>query len=195
MRHPDELELALYAASDLDWRRRFSVGRHVRACAGCAQQVESIRESRSFLAEAAGEMPAGLHWGRMSAEIRANIKLGLEAGAIAGPVAGQHDPPARPMGWRIAAAVASLTVLTLSGLWLQMPRPVAVARGNRAGDARVVLKSGRAGIELAENGRSLSLLHRASERATFTVGVQGELRARYVDEDTGEVTIHHVYSE
>jgi hypothetical protein len=62
-------------------------------------------------------------------------------------------------------------------------------------DARVVLKSGRAGIELAENGRSLSLLHRASERVTYTVGVQGELGARYVDEETGEVTIHHVYSE
>jgi anti-sigma factor ChrR (cupin superfamily) len=193
MQHPGQFELALYAASDLGAWRNFVVGRHVRRCPACAHEVEVFRATREFLDEAADQMPGNVNWSRMSAEIHANIKLGIEAGQIAGPASDGYEAPARPMGWRIAAAAASLTVLTISGVWLHLPRPLRVDGG--AAEPRVVLKSVRSGIELAENGRSLALMHRASDRVTVTVGMQGELRARYVDDETGEVTIHNVYSE
>ena len=191
-RHPDEMELALYAGSDLGFWRSWMLRRHVSGCSQCQQEVEILRSSHEFLQEAATEMPAGLAWSRLSAEMRANVKLGLTVGAIAGPV----DDPPRPMGWRVAAAFACVVVLVISGWWLHLPRPSAVAMRSRAPvEQQVLLKTTRSGIEMEENGLSLAFVHYGKERATLTAGLQGELRARYIDDETGEVTIHHVYVE
>jgi hypothetical protein len=190
--HPDALTLALFNSGDLGFWNNWTVGRHVRACETCRRQVQANERSRAFLHQAAEEMPANVHWGRMAAEMRANIKLGLAVGAIAGPV--EHPP--RPLGWRIAAAVACVVVLTISGWWLHMPRPtLLLGRNGAAADNPVLLRNTRAGIELEKKSGSLVLVHHGGQSAGLTVGVQGELGARYVDEDTGEVTIHRVYAE
>jgi hypothetical protein len=189
--HPDDLEIALYSSSDLGGWRRFRVWLHVRRCAECQHDLELLAEADGFLKEAAAEMPPDAHWGRRSAEMRANIKLGLEAGAIAGPVEGWESPKARPLAWRVAAGMACATVMVISGWFLYVPRLMVT----REGEGPLVLRSTGSGIAMEENGHSLALMHRPSEKVTLTGGTQGQLRARYVDDETGEVTIHHVYVE
>jgi hypothetical protein len=190
--HPDALTLALFSSGDLGLWGNFAIRRHVRVCEACRRQVRSHQRSREFLHEAADEMPANVHWGRMAAEMRANIKLGLAVGAIAG----RPEHPPRPLGWRIAAAVACVVVLAISGWWLHVPRPtLMMVRGGAATEPPVLLRNTRTGIELEEKSGSLMLVHHGGQSAGLTVGVQGELGARYVDEDTGEVTIHRVYAE
>jgi hypothetical protein len=164
---------------------------HVRRCPECQRDLELLAEADDFLKQAGAEMPQDAHWGRRSAEMRANIKLGLEAGAIAGPVEGWEEPKARPMAWRVAAAMACTTVMVISGWFLYLPRLAITG----VDDGPLVLRSTRSGIAMEENGHSLALIHRPSEKVTLTGGMQGQLRARYVDEETGEVTIHHVYVE
>jgi hypothetical protein len=39
----------------------------------------------------------------------------------------------------------------------------------------------------------LSLMHGGSDAVTLTVSLQGAVRARWVDADTGNVTINNVY--
>jgi hypothetical protein len=184
--------LALFSARDLGFWNNWMVGRHVKDCAACRRHIEAYARSREHLHDAADEMPDDVHWSRMAAEMRANIKLGLTVGAIAGPA---EDPP-RPLGWRIAAAVACIVVLMVSGWWLHTPRPtLLISRKAVLTEPEILLKNTRSGIELEDRGGSLALVHHGGERATLTVGMQGELRARYVDDDTGEVTIHRVYAE
>jgi hypothetical protein len=189
--HPDELELALYSSSDLNAWRKLEVWLHVRRCVECQTELASLDEAEQFLKESASQMPPEVNWSRRSAEIRANVKLGLEAGAIAGPAPGWTEVVPRAMGWRVAAAMASLTVLVISGWFLYVPR----LTPREVGDAPMVLRSTRSGIAMEENGRSLALMHRPTETVTLTVGMKGQLRARYVDDETGEVTIHNVYAQ
>jgi len=44
-----------------------------------------------------------------------------------------------------------------------------------------------------ENGGSLALLHPRSDGLTISVNMQGSAGARYIDSDTGQVTINRVY--
>ncbi|MBI4877819.1 MAG: hypothetical protein HY822_24570, partial [Acidobacteria bacterium] len=156
---------------------------HLAACDPCRRETDAFRRARAELREAAGELPAGLDWSRLEAEMKANIRVGLAAGEIVGPVAA----PARWLGWRIAAGLALATVVVTMGWFLNVPRPVA-AQG-------VILQATQAGLELQENGRTLTMLQPASTAVTYTVNAEGSLRARYVDSDTGQVTITNVYAQ
>jgi hypothetical protein len=66
--------------------------------------------------------------------------------------------------------------------------PAAVERG-------MVMQATSTGVELQENGRALTVLHRSSEPVALSVNTNGSVRARYVDEDTGQMTITNVYAE
>ena len=61
----------------------------------------------------------------------------------------------------------------------------------------VVVQTTDGGIQVRDGGHALRLLHaKAEDRdVTYTVGAQGSMRARYVDPDTGNVTINNVYAE
>jgi len=61
----------------------------------------------------------------------------------------------------------------------------------------VVVQSTRDGIQVRDGARALQLLHTGvNERDVIrSVGAQGSMRARYVDPDTGYVTINNVYAE
>ncbi|MBK5294077.1 MAG: hypothetical protein JJE04_20670 [Acidobacteriia bacterium] len=202
MNHPSQADLSLYASADLGWARSLLLGRHLRRCTLCRREVSAFRQTKVTLQEAGAEFPPELHWAKLASEMKANIRLGLEAGAIAGPL------PVAPRqsgteaiwlsGYRSAAAMATLTVLMCSAWLLNRPAPQPVslaARGHEPNGQEIVLRATSTGILMEENGRSLALMHRDAETVTLTVGMQGSLRARYLDEDTGEVTIHHVYSE
>ena len=57
---------------------------------------------------------------------------------------------------------------------------------------QIVLESTSSGIQVTEGGQTLGLLHgRARSVDTFASGMA--MRARYVDADTGNVTINNVY--
>jgi hypothetical protein len=65
-----------------------------------------------------------------------------------------------------------------------------------AGSNLVRLEANSSGIEVKQNGGALMLLNpaRASNTAVF-LSAPGSLRARYVDSETGQVTINYVYAQ
>jgi hypothetical protein len=128
----------------------------------------------------------------MAARMRANIRLGLEAGECVR----ETDPVVAPIPWlggaRAAVALASVLLLVATALVLERPSrraPVALAEG-------IVVQATADGIQVRDGARALSLLHAARVYdVTYSVEAQGSMRARYVDPDTGYVTINHVYAQ
>src|SRR3954463_6566105 len=103
--HPSETQLALFAGGDLDLLDRWRVSRHVHNCRGCSVVVESFRESAQDLQADAMEMPAGVNWSRLSAEMTGNIRVGLAAGEC---VASVHRNDR--LGWKMAGVLAGMTL-------------------------------------------------------------------------------------
>jgi hypothetical protein len=186
MNHPSEVDLALYAGGELRAWSRWRVGYHVARCPQCLREVEAFRGGAEWVRETASELPSDLHWSRLAAEMKANIRVGLAAGACVGPV----EPRPQRLALRVMAALASIVLVVVSGWWLHLPEP-RVAPSVQAGG--VVLEATPEGIELKEEDRALTLLHPASDAVVLSVSAQGSLRARYVDAETGQVTINNVY--
>jgi anti-sigma factor ChrR (cupin superfamily) len=181
--HPPETSLALFASGDAGPIEQWRIQRHVGACGECRESVAKYSALRSEITDAGA--PADISWNKLAAEMRANIRLGLEAGECV-------NPPARHVrffGARSLAACGSLAVLLVAALWLERPVP-RVAQKQDAD--QIVLESTSSGIQVTEGGQTLGLLHgRARSVDTFASGVA--MRARYVDADTGNVTINNVY--
>ena len=188
MRHPNETDLALYAGGELGWFERRRVARHLSECVLCRREAEAFGAARSELAASAAEIPAEVNWGRLAAEMRANIHVGLAAGECVGSAEVETWPFFR----RAAATVVPVALLLLAGWWLQSDRP---HPAEMAAEEGVVLRATSEGIELREGGRLLSLQNHDSQDVTYTVSMQGAIRARYVDSETGQVTINHVYAQ
>jgi hypothetical protein len=51
------------------------------------------------------------------------------------------------------------------------------------------------GIEMRQGDSALAVMHAGAEDVRLTVAGSGAVRARYVDAETGNVTISHVYAE
>jgi len=182
MRHPQETDLALYAGNDIGFVLRKRLQWHLRGCEHCRETVEQYQALRLELAE---PPELDLDWNRLAAEMHANIRLGLEAGACV------NQPLLRTPHFnrRLTVAFASLTVLAASGILLHHPAPVAATR-----DVPTLAATG-AGLELRSGENSVMLLNHRGAKADQSVGAQGEIRARYVDAETGSVTINNVYLE
>ena len=60
-------------------------GLHVKSCSVCATEIEAFEHVGRALRSDVDELPAGLNWDRLAAEMTANIHLGLEAGECVGP--------------------------------------------------------------------------------------------------------------
>jgi len=190
MTHPDESTLALYAGGDLGWFARRRTTRHLARCRECRGEVRAFTSARDNLI-ALNELPA-ISWNRLAAEMRANIRLGLSAGECV-----RSEQTARPFAWvailssvRTLAASASVMALVAAGLFLARFSPPAapVVAGEGA-----VLRATANGIELAQGGKTFSMLHVRSGDVTYSAGAQGSMRAGYVDSDTGNVTIDNLY--
>jgi hypothetical protein len=165
---------------------------HVDGCASCRREVEAFREASFELQDLAGEMPPELNWTRLAAEMKANIRVGLAAGECVGPAV-------RPavFGWRPALAGSCIVVLVLASWWLIVPGPGALqnAAATRPGTVGSMVVGALAGVELQEKGRGMTLMHPGDRTVAFSVSLAGSARARYVDADSGQVTINHVYME
>jgi len=202
MRHPDESKIALYAGGDLGFLDQFRLRRHLRSCAGCRQRHSDYLASRDRLRQESAELPQGLDWDRLAAEMTGNIRVGLAAGECVAAV----SPRRRQIAWRPAMAVCGLAVVLLSGWWLNFPveqRDTLARSVERLWkrdahiplDTSIYLESNRAGIQLKENGSALTLMHPNAVPTVVSVSMQGSMRARYIDSDTGQVTITNVYAQ
>jgi hypothetical protein len=184
MTHPRENDLALLAGGEAGRMRRFLLDRHVRTCADCQETVAEYRELRTVLA---GVETPDLNWNFLAADMRANIRLGLEAGACV-------RTPAIFRRWNLrpAIALASLLLLVVAGEFLRDARPHRLAAG--LDTATPVLQSTGSGIEIRTGADSLTLLnHHGDAVVNQTVSAQGDIGARYIDGETGSVTINNVY--
>lgn len=201
MRHPDEQRIALYAGRDTGWFGRILMARHVAACDSCRARVEAYRADRKALRDAASELPAGLDWKRLASEMTANIRVGLEAGECVG----EPSPGRTHIVWRPAFAGVGLALVLLGGWYLNFPadqrasltralgrlwnRPAPVAENI------VSLESTRNGIRVSQNGAAMTVMNPGAEAPVVVVSTTGALAARYVDDDTGQVTITNVYAQ
>ena len=192
MLHPGDNQLALFSGSESSGLERLRVWWHVRACDRCWREVEAMRENaallRNRLRTSAAQFPAGLDWDRLAAEMTANIHVGLEAGECVGSVA-QRKP--NIIGWRPAAAMAGMSLMLAGAWWLNLPRSKRLA----AKQSPVEIRTSATGLEVKENGSALILMHTRGQQAPIIVSTPGSLRARYVDQDTGQVTINNVYAD
>lgn len=191
--HIEEAVLALAASQDLDWRQRIEVWFHIRRCADCAATLHEYRRLRDGLrnSQEGTEFAAG-DWAALEREIKANIGLGLAAGRIVEPRASRADAGAiEPAGWRLAVVTATLTVVLASGWLLRRPAPgVASPEWGPA-----VAEASAEGVGIHEGQAGLMLLTPAKDSSVMLAGTSGGARARFIDAETGQVTIHHVALE
>jgi hypothetical protein len=196
MNHLNQATLALHAGGDLGPIARWRTNRHLAHCERCRDEVAAYSGLREILPEL-GEMPE-VPWNRLSAEMKANIRLGLAAGECVRV----NEVPLRKSlfsGARAAVALASVGALLVTGLVLERPMP-------RANDSRgfssfifdggVVVESTKNGIVVGRGREAIELRHPAgTDSVTYSVDAQGSMRARYVDPTTGYVTVNNVYVE
>ena len=211
MKHPNEIQLALFAGGDLGLWDRWQVRRHVSRCSGCENQVRALRGASAQVREMTSEMPKDLNWDRLSDEMTGNIRVGLAAGeAIA-----RFDKPAiglghRRLGWNAAMVLAGATVIFGIAFWTSLPQQQAdnlLAVFHRIRMGRIgtlvphvapaqdgaVLEASSSVIEVKENGRTFSLMNPRSEGVTVSISMKGSAGLRYVDADSGQVTTNKVY--
>jgi anti-sigma factor RsiW len=185
MKHPTQATLALHAGGDLKRFARWMTDRHLAHCDECRAEAESYREIREILPVLA-EVPE-LPWNRMAAEMRANIRLGLAAGECVRTEQAPEPAKGGQLSWaRASVAFASIVALVAGGLVLQRPTPT---------EDGVVVQATYGGIQIREGGQALRLMHAGARTVTYTVSAQGSMRARYVDPETGYVTINSVNAE
>jgi hypothetical protein len=185
-RHPVEGDLALLAGGETSRAQRFLLDRHVRGCSDCQAKVAEFHALRS---EVADSELSDVNWNFLAADMRANIRLGLEAGACVRTT--QISRRGHP---RLTLAFASLLLLAGSGLVVHDVRPL-LSRQNAAAAVSTtpVLESSRSGVEFRTGANSLMLLNHHGDASNQTVSAQGDIGTRYIDSESGSVTINAVY--
>jgi hypothetical protein len=193
MTHPSQATLALQAGGDLRLFARWRTERHLRRCTRCREEVEAFETARRIAPDLA-EIPE-INWGRMAAEMKANIRLGLAAGECVRP--GERPLRETPLftGARALVALASIAALLVTGIILEHPVPLATA----AADDSLVVQATSHGIQVRKGGQVLRINNPAEldpdETVLYAPDAQGSMRARYVDPKSGYVTINNVYAE
>jgi hypothetical protein len=187
MTHPSEAELALYAGSDLGWFQRKMADRHIRQCDACQAAVVGFSELRTEGGFPPVEMPA-LQWNRLSSEMAANIRLGIAAGECVN-IRPARVSLVRP---RLALALAGLLAVAGAGFLFERSIPGLFPAPPVLG---TVLEASENGLVLREGGRIMRLLNTSGKGVSRSVGARGEIGARYLDPNTGYVTISQVYGE
>jgi hypothetical protein len=82
-------------------------------------------------------------------------------------------------------ALASALALLAIGIALERPHPSPAKE--------LELGVTESGIEIKAGGQGMQLLNGRGRGVMYSAGAQGSVRARYVDSETGYVTINNVY--
>ena len=194
MRHPEITQLALYAHNDQYPWARLTTHLHVRNCAQCQKEVADFLGATKTLNIQAEELPPNLDWDHLAAEMRANIKLGLEAGSMVDRPHGDNEP----LGWRPTFALTAVTLVVLTGWFLHVPKPEATKLAQSKPPqvaAGISIEATQSGVELKQGGSAMTLRAPGSQPVMLTVSAEGSVNARYVDSETGQVTINNVSFE
>jgi len=189
VKHVSETELALYTSGDVSlWRRAF-VHLHLSGCPACSARMQEYRADQQALRSAADELPEDVDWDRLASEMTANIRVGLAAGECVAPRARKAH-----VSWRPVAVAAGMLVLLAGAWWLNLPWRGAAPRLTSAEDRSPMVQVNDAGIELRANGGTMGVSGAGPGRpVAVSASMQGTARARYVDDDTAQVTITSVY--
>jgi hypothetical protein len=207
--HPAEFALALHASGDLPLWQSIRVRLHTSRCEACRNIVAAYRADKVW-AEASDQIPEGVNWDRLSAEMTANIRVGLAAGECVAPRSRKPLLGAvTAWQWKPVAAVMALMTVVSAAWWLNVPAAQndSLARALRAiahrGSTIAADPLGRqqgpmvevtpSGIQLFENGGALGVNQGGLQPVAVSLDAQGSASARYVDTDTGQVTITSVY--
>ena len=200
--HPNCETLALYSQGDLARVVRWKIAYHVRNCADCQHQVFRFRSAREeFKREADAQSLRGLEaitdWARLEREMLGNIAVGVSAARCIEKVGRR-----RILGARGTWVTVSLMVLFLAGWFTNLPseqrkhleaslrRSMGIEVPHIAG---TIVQTTPEGIAVRAQGATLTILHPPS--AVVSLAGSSSLGARFVDEQTGEVTITNVYGQ
>ncbi len=199
--HPTAEVLALYSRGDLPALPRLRLKAHLLECTHCEHQVALFAASLSQLKrEAASEtltaFEAIADWKVLEREMMGNIVVGVAAARCI-------DNVGRKRVWfsRLAFA-AGLSVLFVAGWITHIPSEqthhlaASLARivgvHQRSGPVNMVQATPNA-IAVRSQGVTLSIMHPPT--AVVSLSGNSSMEARYVDEESGQLTIASVYGQ
>jgi hypothetical protein len=199
--HPSIETLALFSASDLRLAVRWRVRRHVSRCSDCQQHVTQLRAAKVELRrEAATQTLTGFEaiadWGRIEREMLGNIAVGVAAARCIDNVGRKRALVSR------AVLVTALITLFVIGWMTHIPQEQRQHLGESLAQAfglrhsvpdGTILRSTPDGITVRAQGATLTILNPNS--AVFSVSGHSGVAARYVDDESGQVTITKVYAQ
>jgi len=199
-KHPTHRSLSLYLRGDLPWVARMNVRMHVRGCHRCQQYLASVEEAVGELRrEAETQTLTGFEaiadWSRLEREMIGNIAVGVAAARCVDHVGRGR----KILAW--TAASTGLLVLFAAGWATHIPREqtehifaaLQTWAGHAPQGAGTVLRSSPDGVAVRAQGSTLTLMHPRS--AVISVSSTSGMEARYVDAETGQVTITSVYAQ
>jgi hypothetical protein len=179
------------------WRLK----RHINLCEECELQVVEFRAAKAELkreaqSETLTAFEAIADWATLEREMIGNIAVGVSAARCI-------DKVRRGRSMLIkATVVAGLTALFVGGWITHIPRE---QTAHLAASFRqiigldhpqltgVQLKTTPDGIAVRTQGATLTIMHPPS--AIVLVSGSSSMSARYIDEDSGQVTITKVYAQ
>lgn len=200
--HPALSTLALYSGGDLQWAERWRLRRHIQRCSECEQHVSRFRSAREQFQRDAGSQTltafeAIADWNRLEREMLGNIAVGVAAARCVDKVG-----RGRAVLLRIAI-VAGLLALFVAGWVTHIPKEETVhlfASLHRMMGAQqpqqvagTVVRTLPDGIAVRAQGATLMIMH--PQTAVVSLSGPSAVAARYVDEETGQVTIANVYGQ
>ena len=110
--------------------------------------------------------------------------------------------------WMRVVSAGAAVVLVSTGIWwwqrdedaslaayFSSQPAITASQEANGGDGEVVFRTVADGLQVERGGRSLTLAHTGRAASGLTVSLTGAMTAKYVDDDTGQVTIHNVYAE
>jgi len=186
MRHLNETTLALHSSGDLGWFAGWRADRHLAQCAQCRDEVAGFREMREILPELA-DLPE-VPWNRLAGEMRANIRLGLAAGECVGDLAPLEPSPLFGKARALVAFAGAFTMI-VTGLVLVLPTP----RASVMSATTPMAQATRNGIQMRAGDQGFGLMHAGDLQVFNTASAGADIGARYVDPQTGYVTMTKVY--
>ena len=192
---------ALYAGGELPWTLRLKMKQHLRRCEACTHQVKAFRAVTAELRrEAETNVLTGFEaiadWSRLEREMTGNIAVGVAAARCVDKVR------RRGSFWLRASFALGLGTLFTAGWVTHIPaedsarilaslRQWAGMETNASG--ATVLRTAPDSIAVRTQGTTLKLIHPRS--AITSLSGSASVEARYVDEETGQVTITGVYGQ
>lgn len=199
--HPPLAMIALYTRGELPVISRSRVRRHMLSCADCQHEARLFSEAtielrREAVTETLTAFEAIADWSVLEREMFGNIVVGLAAARCIENVG-------RKRVWLPRIAVAGGLCALFAGGWMaHIPREqttrlaASLSRSigfHPAPRPSNIVQATPTGIAVRSDGVTLTILHPSS--AVVSVSGSSSVEARFIDEDTGQLTITNVYGQ